>query len=255
MKKELKGFVTGVISTSLLLGGTVFADGVKQTIEVVFNGVNLKVNGQTVQADNILYDGTTYVPLRRVAEMFSKEVSWEGSTNTASINDKGFLNKGSQKSYKIMNGYKAVVKINGDIFDVSTPQWIRIDNENNPYSLFGSEPVSLLCIAFKDYSVSQSMNPFIKGVLVSDSNVASNYMTFEHKVSGANEQYTLMKYFNKDRSKSYDISTKLNETKGIVMDKQDQSSLIPLKDLFSTLGIKLSTELDDTNKLVIFSFE
>jgi hypothetical protein len=255
LKKELKGFVIGVISTSLLLGGTVFADGIKQTIEVVFNSVNLTVNGQKVQADNILYDGTTYVPLRKVADMVGKDVGWDGTTNSASINDKGYSDKSSQKSYKIMNAYKAVVKVNGDIFEVSTPLWIRIDNENNPYSLLGSEPVSLLCIAYKDYSVSPSTNPFVKGVLVSDSKIASNYMTFEHKFSGANEQYTQMKYFNKDKSKSYELSTKLNETKGIVMDKQDQSTLIPLKDLFNTLGIKLSTEIDDTNKLVIFSFE
>ena len=50
--------------------------------------VNLEVNGEKVEADNILYKGTTYVPLRAVAEMLGKEVGWDQDTRTASINDK-----------------------------------------------------------------------------------------------------------------------------------------------------------------------
>ncbi len=88
MKKELKGFVVGVIVTVMLMGTVAFAGGVKQKIEVMFNSVNLTVNGERVQADNILYDGRTYVPLRAIAEMLGKDVGWDQATNTASINDK-----------------------------------------------------------------------------------------------------------------------------------------------------------------------
>lgn len=89
MKKELKGFLIGVIMTVLLSSSIAMAAGVAQNIEVVFNSVNITVNGQKVAADNILYNGTTYVPLRAVAQMFDKVVGWEANTNTASINDKG----------------------------------------------------------------------------------------------------------------------------------------------------------------------
>lgn len=88
MKKELKGFVVGVIITVMLMSTVVFAGGVKQKIEVMLNSVNLAVNGKPVKADNILYKGTTYVPLRAVAEMLGKDVGWDQKTNTASINDK-----------------------------------------------------------------------------------------------------------------------------------------------------------------------
>lgn len=87
MKKELKGFVIGLIIATLLMG-TVFAGSVKQTIEVVLNSVNLTVNGKKIEADNILYNGTTYVPLRAIAEALGKDVGWNAETNTASINDK-----------------------------------------------------------------------------------------------------------------------------------------------------------------------
>ena len=89
MKKQIKGFVIGVVVTAMLMTTVVFAGGVKQTIEVVMNSVNLTVNGEKVAADTILYNGTTYVPLRVTAEMLGKEVGWDQETSTASINDKG----------------------------------------------------------------------------------------------------------------------------------------------------------------------
>lgn len=88
MKRELKGFVVGVIIMAMLMGTFAFAADVKEVIEVRLNSVNLTVNGEKVEADNILYEGTTYVPLRAIAEMLGKEVGWNQATNTASINDK-----------------------------------------------------------------------------------------------------------------------------------------------------------------------
>ena len=88
MKKELRGFIIGVIITMMILGSVVFSESITQTIEVIFNSVNLEVNGKKVEADNILYNGTTYVPLRAVAEILGKEVGWNQETRTASINDK-----------------------------------------------------------------------------------------------------------------------------------------------------------------------
>lgn len=98
MKKELKGFVVGIILTTLLISNAAFAAGVRQKIDVVFNSVNLAVNGKPVKADNILYKGTTYVPLRAVSEMLGKEVSWDQKTNTAGINDKGAVLPPAQTS-------------------------------------------------------------------------------------------------------------------------------------------------------------
>jgi len=87
MKKTIKGFVVGVVITTMLMS-TALGAGVKKTIEVAFNSINLTVNGKKVNADNIVYQGTTYVPLRVAGELLGKEVGWDQATNTASINDK-----------------------------------------------------------------------------------------------------------------------------------------------------------------------
>ena len=56
-------------------------------IEVYRNLVKLEVNGSKVSVDNFLFNGTTYVPLRAVAELLKKDVGWNFYTETASIND------------------------------------------------------------------------------------------------------------------------------------------------------------------------
>jgi internalin A len=113
LKKEIRGFILGVISTTMVFGVTAaYAGGITQTIEVIFNNVNLKVNGHIIDAQNILYKGTTYVPLRAVSDMFGKEVGWDGNTNTASINDKNFHQDDSDEKNQSDNGNSVFADIN-----------------------------------------------------------------------------------------------------------------------------------------------
>jgi hypothetical protein len=70
-------------------------------IDVVFNAVNITMNGKQIAKsgenytlDNgtqvpfsILYNGTTYLPLRKLGELYDKDILWDGNTSTASIND------------------------------------------------------------------------------------------------------------------------------------------------------------------------
>lgn len=88
MKKFIRVLIVLTVVMTLLMS-TALGDTITKTIEVVYNSVNLTVNGQKIAADNILYNGTTYVPLRAVADALGKEVGWDQATMTASINDKG----------------------------------------------------------------------------------------------------------------------------------------------------------------------
>lgn len=85
----------------ILITGNVFAIELQQNIPVIFNSINIEVNGQKVDADNLLYNGTTYVPLRRIAEILGKEVIWDSATNTARINDKSFLQSDDERESEI----------------------------------------------------------------------------------------------------------------------------------------------------------
>lgn len=89
MRKYNKIFMI-IIAITLLISSAAFTSGTKKTIEVLFNVVKLELNGQKVNADTIVYEGITYVPLRAVVEMLGKEVDWNQATKTANIKDKRF---------------------------------------------------------------------------------------------------------------------------------------------------------------------
>ena len=86
MKKNLRPFLIGLLVGCLLMVTTpVFADNILQSIDVVLNGVNFQVEGENVDVNSILYNGTTYLPIRKVAELVGKDIEWEQDTMTANI--------------------------------------------------------------------------------------------------------------------------------------------------------------------------
>lgn len=119
MKKELKGFIIGVILT---LSISVLADN-WQTISVQPNLINVIVNGEKLNVDNFLYNGTTYLPIRAVSEALGHNVDYDGETNTAYI--------GSERA-----GDKVSVL-------VALPKWetegeLYLDEKNEKYYFYGS---------------------------------------------------------------------------------------------------------------------
>lgn len=85
MKKELKGFVCGVLTTALVAGGAAFAAGQWKTIDVLENDITVMVDGVQLNESNFLYNDRTYLPLRAVAEAVGKSVEYDETTNTAYI--------------------------------------------------------------------------------------------------------------------------------------------------------------------------
>ncbi|OXM83000.1 copper amine oxidase N-terminal domain-containing protein [Paenibacillus rigui] len=65
----MKKWLVGMSATLLLFPqGSIFA-ATSKNIQVSFNKVDIVVNGQAAASNNILYDGSTYVPIRNIAEM------------------------------------------------------------------------------------------------------------------------------------------------------------------------------------------
>jgi len=87
--KVFKGFILGMVVTLLVtLTVPVLANGVWKSIDVAMNSVNVEVNGKKVDSDNFILEGTTYIPLRSVGELLNKNIIWNETTRTVSINDK-----------------------------------------------------------------------------------------------------------------------------------------------------------------------
>lgn len=84
----MKKFLAGILAGALLMTSTYAFAETKKSIEAVFGQVKLIVNGKSVDKETLLYNGTTYVPLRAAAEALGMEVGWDGKTNTASLTSK-----------------------------------------------------------------------------------------------------------------------------------------------------------------------
>lgn len=78
MKKLLSILITLCLMTSAI---PVCAN----SIDVHLNSVSVIAAGQLVNAPNILWNGSTYIPLRAVTEQLGCWVDWNGSTRTATI--------------------------------------------------------------------------------------------------------------------------------------------------------------------------
>lgn len=57
-------------------------------IQVMLNSLNILYNGEKTDLDHFVYNNTAYVPLRKAAELFGKEVTWDQATRTVNISDK-----------------------------------------------------------------------------------------------------------------------------------------------------------------------
>ena len=84
MKKRSKKIVF-LSLLLILLTGTAFSDSFQTTINVLLNSVKINVDGQEIKTPNLLYNGTTYVPLREISEALDKEVVWDNNTKTVNI--------------------------------------------------------------------------------------------------------------------------------------------------------------------------
>lgn len=95
MKKS--SFLAGMLSMLLLLGmaGPAFAAAYQKQATLDYPGITITLNGQAVTpkdaAGNVVepfaIDGTTYLPVRAVADALGLTVDWDGTTQTVALAD------------------------------------------------------------------------------------------------------------------------------------------------------------------------
>lgn len=138
MKKIVIGFIIGC----LLMTTPVLAESFTKTIEVVFDSVNVQINGKDLDANSILYNGTTYLPVRKVAEAVGKNIIWNQQTMTANIVDEelpeivdyGFKPQGNGNNFylvKFSDGFIVALQkdLNNTIFPNFYQSMLAIDFE------------------------------------------------------------------------------------------------------------------------------
>ena len=134
MRSKISIFVAGMAVMALVvaMAGTAAAAIAKKTVladdvhvEILVDGVVLKptdVNGKSVEP--LVVDGTTYVPVRAVADAFGYDVSWNQETRTVSLD--------SNEVYTICYGALAVPALE-NVLDKAVFQSSQQSNGNITY--------------------------------------------------------------------------------------------------------------------------
>ncbi len=82
-----------LVTATMLVGATsitAMAKVMEQEITVSYNDIKVTVNGEkiTTNSEPFIYKGTTYLPVRDVAEAVGKDVKWDNNTKTVALTDK-----------------------------------------------------------------------------------------------------------------------------------------------------------------------
>lgn len=90
--KSWRAFIAGMVTMALLLAVAVpsFAAGAIKTIQARIGGITIIVDGKKIQptdangnaVEPMIYNGTTYLPVRAVSSALGKEVYWDGQNWT-----------------------------------------------------------------------------------------------------------------------------------------------------------------------------
>lgn len=90
LKLNTKSFVAGMLLMALLT--PLIVVGSEVVTRQIHYGVNVVVNGQTLQLDGIdrpfIMDGRTFLPVRGIADALGVPADWDGATSTVFLGDR-----------------------------------------------------------------------------------------------------------------------------------------------------------------------
>lgn len=94
MNKMLKGYLAGLI-TAVFLVNVLYAANTVTLKNVRLGGITVVVDGQKINpvdakgktVEALIYNGTTYLPVRAVADAFKKPIYWDGPNYTVYLGE------------------------------------------------------------------------------------------------------------------------------------------------------------------------
>lgn len=75
-----------ILVSIILTTNVAFAKGTEKEVNLVFNSVDIFIDNVNVNAKNIFYNGTIYLPIRQVSELLGFDVEYESDTNKVLLN-------------------------------------------------------------------------------------------------------------------------------------------------------------------------
>lgn len=147
MKKRIPTFLAGALTTALIGGLGISALAASGAMTITVDPINIQVNGQTFQPKDaqgadvpvFAYNGTTYAPLRALAEAYGLEVGYDAEANMATVGEvapnpdtaaayadwTAEGDSGETHIVKLFEGFKAI--LNGKEYAANEDPYLLID--------------------------------------------------------------------------------------------------------------------------------
>lgn len=109
-KNVFKGIVAGILAGAVTVCSVPV---IAKNIEAVMNSVNIKLNGELIASVDenyvlqngskvpysILYEGTTYLPIRKLSEILDIDIDWDNDTRTVLVGSESASSSGTYDSW------------------------------------------------------------------------------------------------------------------------------------------------------------
>ncbi|MBQ9280441.1 MAG: N-acetylmuramoyl-L-alanine amidase [Clostridia bacterium] len=140
----------GEMDTSTVKTVSVFVTGENETVSALLNKeiqIEYKEKPQTftnvngVQVYPLSYEGTTYLPVRAISNMYGAEIDWDGATSRITIRRENKLANITNVTIKVIDGTPcAVVNTDNPVYDykyysLEDPNRLILDLKNTNFSI------------------------------------------------------------------------------------------------------------------------
>lgn len=170
--QRLKNMILGAMVATLIVGTapTAFAKESKMNIPVSFNNIKVIIDGKELKTDKepFTYEGTTYLPVRAVAEAVGKDVKWDSKTQTVIL---GEVSQIANKSET-----KTLSKTIGDL-SYEVPETWKEEKADGMFTYYLDDGVILMgFMGDVEYDGLENggIDDFLTGFLKSDKTIDSN---------------------------------------------------------------------------------
>lgn len=152
-KTHTKGLIKGLVFSLIIIVfvGTAIATSGSKAITVVYDNIKLMIDGVAVTpkdaagntVEPFIYNGTTYLPVRAVANALGKNVSWDNATKTVIIGDAASIptaeniNTYGNTGSNIVNG--GVAALQGDWIYYSSDGLSKIRTDGTGWTLLSKD--------------------------------------------------------------------------------------------------------------------
>lgn len=167
MKKQYLAIASALVLTVGLLPSTTDAKVGSQNLKASYNNIKVLYNGGQVSTtiEPFIVNGTTYIPLRMMADVFNKNIAWNGTTYTINVSDKPDTNYESQlaaKDAQIKTLQDKIDSLNAKIDDLND-ELDDADNDNDDVDDDLADLEDYLNDEFSDYDDFEDLDFTVDG--------------------------------------------------------------------------------------------